>query len=224
MKKTVLITGASKGIGHALAQKMIDDNHFVIGTSRDGKIDGLGGDQFQPMALDLADQSSIAKAHEEIMKGYKKIDILVNNAGVGPDLGTAQPERATFDMTFNVNVTGTVFFTEPLIDRISENGMIINISSKMGAIDVCRSADSVAYRMSKSALNMYTKILANRLAGRAKVATVHPGWVKTTIMAGNLEHAPLTTAQSAAGIMDFINGGFESGVFWNVESGGALPW
>ncbi len=91
------------------------------------------------------------------------------------------PDEKSFDSTFDVNVKGTVFFTEAIIDMIKINGKLLNVSSKMGSVDYCERTDSVAYRMSKSALNMYTKILSNRYKNSIKVASIHPGWVKTTI-------------------------------------------
>jgi NAD(P)-dependent dehydrogenase (short-subunit alcohol dehydrogenase family) len=224
MKKTVLITGASKGIGKALAEKMLSENFFVIGTSRNEKIEELEHQDFYSLKLDLSDPSSIENAHKEIFRKFSQIDILINNAGIGPDLGTYFPERESFNSTFDVNVNGTVFFTEPLIELISENGIILNVSSKMGSLDICELTDSVAYRMSKSALNMYTKILTNRLKDKIKVASIHPGWVKTTIIESNLINGRLTTKQSADNIFEFLTSEFDSGTFWNSENGAELLW
>jgi len=223
-KKVVLITGASKGIGKALTEKMLNENFFVIGTSRNGKIKDFENEDFYSLKLDLSNTSSIENAHEEIFNKFKHIDILINNAGIGPDLDTYIPEKESFNQTFDVNVTGTVFFTEPLIDLISENGIILNVSSKMGSLDVCELTDSVAYRMSKSALNMYTKILTNRLKDKIKVASIHPGWVKTTIIESNLLNGRLTPEQSAENILEFLTNDFDSGTFWNSENGTELLW
>ena len=224
MKKVVLITGASKGIGKALTEKMLNENFFVIGTSRNGKIKDFENEDFYSLKLDLSNTSSIENVHEEIFNKFKHIDILINNAGIGPDLDTYIPEKESFNQTFDVNVTGTVFFTEPLIDLISENGIILNVSSKMGSLDVCELTDSVAYRMSKSALNMYTKILTNRLKDKIKVASIHPGWVKTTIIESNLLNGRLTPEQSAENILEFLTNDFDSGTFWNSENGTELLW
>jgi len=224
MKKVVLITGASKGIGKALTEKMLYENFFVIGTSRIGIIKGFENKSFYSLKLDLSNASSIENAQKEIFDKFKQIDILINNAGIGPDLDTYIPEKKSFNLTFDVNVTGTVFFTEPLIELISENGIILNISSKMGSLDVCELTDSVAYRMSKSALNMYTKILKNRLKDKIKVASIHPGWVKTTIIESNLKNGRLTPKESAENIFEFLTTDFESGTFWNSENGTELLW
>lgn len=223
MKKTVLITGASKGIGKALATKMLSENYKVIGTSRNGQID-IDDSNFYSVALNLADKESIAAAHIEITNRFKTIDILINNAGIGPDLYTQIPELDSFNETFDVNVTGTVFFTEPLIEKISHNGILLNVSSKMGSLDVCKLTDSVAYRMSKSALNMYTKILANRLQDKVRVAAIHPGWVKTTIIESNLINGRLIPEQSADNMYTFLNSEFKQGTFWDAETGRELPW
>ncbi len=224
MNKVVLITGASRGIGYALAKKMLSKGFYVIGASRNGKIEGFENDTFYSLKLDLSNTSSIEKAHDEIKEKFNHIDVLINNAGIGPDLDTPRPDLKSFRETFEINVTGTVFFTEPLIDLISENGKIVNVSSKMGALDICERTDSVAYRMSKSALNMFTKILANRLKNKIKVASIHPGWVKTTIAKDNIVNGRITTEESAKRIFNFVNTNFTSGVFWDVEAQTNLPW
>ena len=72
-------------------------------------------------------------------------------------------------------------FTKTFLAKIAEKGSFTMISSKMGSIDKCIDYDSVGYRMSKSALNMYPKISANRLSEYIKVVAVNPGCVKTQI-------------------------------------------
>ena len=224
MKKIALITGASKGIGWALTEKLINENYFVIGTSRNSEINGFKNDSFHSIKLDLSNHSSISNAQKEILRNFNHIDILINNAGIGPDLDTLIPEVNSFNETFNVNVTGTVFFTEDLIKIINENGIILNVSSKMGSLDVCELTDSVAYRMSKSALNMYTKILSNRLKGKIRVASIHPGWVKTTIIESNMKNGRLTPKESADNIYNFIKSNFNNGTYWNSENESELLW
>ncbi|WP_108868540.1 SDR family NAD(P)-dependent oxidoreductase [Aquimarina aquimarini] len=224
MNKIALITGAGKGIGRALVEKMLDNDFYVIGTNRSGKIEGFDTMNFHAMQLDLSIPSSIENAHKEIFTNFKKIDILINNAGIGPDLDTVLPQKESFKQTFEVNVTGTVFFTEPLIDLINTNGKILNISSKMGSIEHCEHIDSVAYRMSKSALNMYSKILTNRLENRIKVASIHPGWVVTNISENSSKNGRLTSKQSAENIYNFIKKDFKSGTFWGSENETELLW
>lgn len=221
--KTVLITGASRGIGLALAKIFSDNGFTVIGTCRSGVIQNFNSDNFNSLALDLSDPDSIKKFDEEIQDKKIELDIIINNAGIGPDLDFDTPEISSFKQTFDVNVIGTTFFTELMLTHIKSNGKIINISSKMGSIAICEQTDSVAYRMSKAALNMYTKILTNRLAGQQSVAAVHPGWVRTTIAKSNI-HGRLSPEESAQKIYDFVVSDFKTGIFWNVETQAECKW
>ncbi len=224
MNKTVLITGASRGIGFALAQQFLNNNYHVIGTSRTGEITSITHPNFHVIRLDISDEESVKTLEQILIASDLKIDILVNNAAIGTDLDTMRPDRISFQETFDINVTGTVFFTEMISEFMNVGGKIINISSKMGSIELCERTDSVAYRMSKTALNMYTKILTNRLEGKQSVASVHPGWVKTTIAPDNIVNGRLSPEESASRIFRFIETEFESGIFWDVELGRVTEW
>lgn len=223
MNKTVVITGASKGIGFELTKKFLDNNFAVIGTCRDGIIDCFSHKRFNSIKLDLSDFDTITAAASEIQSKMRNIDILINNAGIGPDSDKLLPEIESFDQTFAVNTRGTVFLTELILKLMNDKAKIINISSKMGSIQLCDETDSVAYRMSKAALNMYSKILSNRLKENQFVATIHPGWVRTNLAPSNI-NAPLSATESAAKIYGFINGDFENGTFWNVDTNAELEW
>lgn len=223
MAKTVLITGASRGIGFALTNLFLQNGYNVIGTSRNGEIENLTHDNLEVIKLDLSDLAGIKNVENLLTQNQKNIDILVNNAGIAPDLEYNSPEEETFKRTFEVNVTGTVFLTESLISSLTNSGKIINISSDMGSIESCKLTDAVAYRMSKSALNMYTKILSNRLIDTHRVASVHPGWVRTTISKSNI-NGRLSPKESATKIFDFIVSNFKAGIFWHVESQSEIGW
>ena len=223
MKKCVLITGASKGIGLALSKLFLENNYKVIGTCRSGRVDQISHPDFTAIELDVTCFESIERAATVLLKEHR-IDILINNAGVGLDLNTSTPDKESFKQTFDVNVSGTVFFTEAVIDILKKQAKIVNVSSHMGSVDGCKSSDSVAYRMSKSALNMYTKILSNRLKGKATIASIHPGWVRTTITEGNVAMASLSPETSARNIYEFITSEFETGIFWNTTTQSRLDW
>lgn len=222
MHTNVLITGASQGIGLALAKLFLEQDYHVIGTSRTGSI-SIDHPNFTPIALDLSKNESIPQAYKQIKDLEITIDILINNAGIGPDLNFTLPEEVSYRNTFEVNTTGTVFFTEQMLALVNPKGKIINISSKMGSITLCEPSCSVAYRMSKAALNMYSKILVNRLNGTPRVAVIHPGWVRTMI-SGDDTSGRLSSEESAKGIFDFVTGDFKNGMFWNVETESKIPW
>ena len=224
MRKTVLITGASKGIGFALANQFLNNDYAVIGTSRTGEIENLSHTNFTVLKLDLSEEETIINFVKILEDRKIVIDILINNAGIGPDLDALKPDIDTFKKTFAVNVTGTVFFTELIYKHIRLGGKIINISSKMGSIELCERIDSTAYRMSKTALNMYSKILTNRLLDKQTIATVHPGWVRTTIAKDNIVNGRLSTDESANKIFNFVTSNFETGIFWDIEAERKTEW
>jgi NAD(P)-dependent dehydrogenase (short-subunit alcohol dehydrogenase family) len=217
-----LITGTSQGIGHALTKLLLINGYRVIGTNTTG-IDNINENNYKSFALDLSNLDSIAAFEKKFQLDNIKIDILINNAGIGPDLDFDLPEETSFKKTFDVNVTGTTFFTEQMLQYFNIGGKIVNISSKMGSVDVCEKSDSVAYRMSKAALNMYTKILSNRLEGKQLVSSVHPGWVRTNIAKSNV-NGRLSPEESAQKIFQFITSDFKTGIFWNVETEAECTW
>jgi len=223
MSKTVLITGTSKGIGLALAKTFLANDYKVIGTCRSGGSKELVNPDYTVYALDLSNLESIKQFETNFHNLKIDFDIVINNAGIGPDLDFEYPEEISFKETFDVNVTGTTFFTEQICKYLAVNGKIINISSKLGSIDLCELTDSVAYRMSKAALNMYTKILTNRLRGKQSVASIHPGWVRTTIAKSNV-NGRLSPEESAQRIYEFVVSDFRTGIFWNVETQTECSW
>jgi NAD(P)-dependent dehydrogenase (short-subunit alcohol dehydrogenase family) len=222
--KTVLLTGSSRGIGFALAELLLAKGYFVIGTSRDGK-SKIKNTNFYSIILDLVDEDSIDNVLNILKSKSLKIDILINNAGIGPDLDFMKPTLNTFQETIATNVTGLVFFTEKVLELMDNGSEIYNISSKMGSIGLCLNSDSVAYRLSKASVNMYSKILAIRLKPQnIKVVSIHPGWVKTEISPGNIPLAPLTPIESAQEIVTLMNSNKKTGTFWNAATQEEMEW
>lgn len=222
IQKTVLITGASAGIGHALAIKLLEHDYKVIGTSRDGNIAGIANTNFITIPLELTETASVNQGRQWLAENDYRIDILINNAGVAPDINTNQPDMESLRATFDSNVFGLVAFTEAILPLINVHGQVLNISSQMGILNRPPAADSTAYRMSKTALNMYTRTLAARLKPKnIAVTSIHPGWVQTKLSS---KGAPLTTQESAAGIFHLLNFKMKTGSFWSAESLEELPW
>lgn len=159
-------------------------------------------------------------ANTLIRNKFKGIDILVNNAGIAPDLNDIKPDFESMKSTFETNFFGLVSFTETILDLI--NGKIVNMSSIMASLNQTSTVDSTAYRMSKTALNMYTKILSARLVDRNIIVnSIHPGWVKTKI---TTDRAPLTSEFSAKGIFKLTETEMETGTFWNTELQEKMLW
>lgn len=211
--KTAVVTGISSGIGLALTKKLLDSDYRVIGTTRTGDLKGFAHNNLNIVGMEATDNHSIGRAIRDISKLSGKIDLLINNAGAAPDVFDVIPALDTFNQTLLTNITGSVFFTEPLLESMHDGGQIIFISSNMALM---KNADvnGPAYRMSKAAINMYAAMLSKRLVTRnIKVTPVHPGWVQTRLGG---DKAPLTPAQSAEGIYNGILHNMESGRFYNI--------
>lgn len=221
--KTALITGVDKGIGHALMEKFLTEGFFVIGTFFSDRPEPH--EHLKDFALDLGKLESITSCVTAITNFGKSIDILINNAGILADEEEKQVVVEKLRKTLEVNLIGTIDFTQRLLPLMSEKAHIVNISSTAGSLErVGKDSHFMghypAYKISKAALNMYTRTLALELKDRGiTVSSVHPGWTKTD-MGG--EEAELTPKQAADGIYKTAVSHLESGGFWFV--GERLPW
>jgi len=214
--KTAVVTGISSGIGMALVKKLLKENYNIIGTTRSGTLPEISHENLEVVQLDVTDSQSLKNAVQYINNQTKKIDLFINNAGAAPDVFAIEPEADAFKLTIDTNITGSVFFTEPLLTKLNEGAKIVFISSNMG---LPRNADvnGPSYRMSKAAINMYAAMLAKRLQGKnISVTPVHPGWVQTKLGG---DQAPLTAEIAADNIYEAINYGMESGRFYDSALG-----
>lgn len=219
--KIVVITGASRGIGRALAEKFLAEGYDVIGTSTSGE-STLSHDRLTMLTLDLSKPESIVACVNEIASLDKSIDILVNNAGIWSGDETATSLRMEhLRKVMEVNLFGTVDFTEKMIPLMHEGGHIVNVSSRAGSIAYAQGgqAKHPDYNISKVALNMATVMLAIRLKGKVTVSAVHPGWVQTD-MGGS--DADLTPEESADDIYKLAVSQPETGQFWFKDE--KFPW
>jgi NAD(P)-dependent dehydrogenase (short-subunit alcohol dehydrogenase family) len=224
---TVLITGASRGIGLELAKQYAADNWSVIATARDPKqadgLKALKGD-IRIEALEVTDEKQI-KALAKALEGTA-IDVLLNNAGMLTGYESfGDTDAESWLKTLHVNSIAPLKLTEALVEHVarSKQKKVASITSGMGSIGTNASTGAYAYRSSKAALNMVMVTAANELRSRGiSVAVISPGWVRTD-MGGT--GAPLDVKESAAGIrkvIDRLNVGI-SGQFFNY-SGESIPW
>ena len=216
--KTVLITGASRGIGKATAEKFLAEGWRVIGTSTKGKA-SFKHENLQILKLDLSDSENIKNVTDEILASGQRVDVLVNNAGVALDSWDAGANMENIRKTFEVNLFGLIAFTEKLLPIISDNGRVINLSSRYGSFSMPIYDDtSIGYMMSKASLNMYTRFLAFRLKDKnICVSSIHPGWTDTDM--GNdavteTEKPDTKPEDVAEDIYKLINSEVETGKFW----------
>ncbi|MEN9337747.1 MAG: hypothetical protein RIQ41_61 [Candidatus Parcubacteria bacterium] len=221
--KTVLITGVARGIGRALAERFMAADYQVIGTvEHETEIAPL--QNTTTLTLDLASEESIEDCVQTIQAQDIKISILVNNAGTLVDENETAVVRETLTQTLAVNLIGTIDFTERIIPLLEESAHIVNVSSSAGSLSLVgheshHEGHYPSYKISKAALNMYTRTLALRLERHAIVSSVHPGWTKTTIGGTNADHTP---KQAAEQIYTLATSSPATGRFW--YEGKEYPW
>jgi len=185
--QVAIVTGAGRGIGHAIAVRLAKEGARVASVSRTeanaqktaDEINALRGDAAKAYAVDVADHAAVQKAAAQIFEDFGRVDILVNNAGVTRDGLSMRMSMEDWDTVVNTNLKGAFAFTQavmrPMIKQRS--GRIINISSIAG---LTGNAGQANYSASKAGLIGLTKTLARELASRGiTVNAVAPGLIET---------------------------------------------
>lgn len=229
--RTYFITGSNRGIGLGLTKCLLQAGHKVIAACRnpDGARDlwELESDyegRLTLVSLDVANAHDVESLPERLPKDAV-IDVLINCAGVSEDgmKGLKNLNMAAVEKTMRVNTYGPMIVTRVLLPYLekSKHPMIVNISSLMGSIADNRFGSHYGYRMSKTALNMFTKNLSIEFPQWISVA-MHPGWVQTDMGGPN---ATTSVHDSVSGIFNVINHlkPSHNGAFLNFE-GKQLPW
>jgi NAD(P)-dependent dehydrogenase (short-subunit alcohol dehydrogenase family) len=199
-----VITGANRGLGYETCRQLGRKGIPIILTARN---EGQGREAAERLAregvtvvfraLDVSHSESIDNFVRQIKSEGKTIDILVNNAGImiddeNGDVSVFKTNRETLRQTMETNVYGPLELALKLAPLMSHQGRIVNLSSGMGQLSDM-GGGYPAYRISKTAINAVTRILAAELSNRGiKVNSVSPGWVKTD-MGG--ENAPLSLVE-----------------------------
>lgn len=197
--KIAVVTGASRGIGRAIARRLAQDGALVAvhyGTRRKDaeevvqEIERNGGSAFS-IGTDLRVHAGIGDFYtqldEELLKrtGETRFDIFVNNAGIGQIASFEETTEESFDEVMNMNVKAPFFMIQQALPRIKEEGRIINLSS---FVTRAASPSVFAYSMSKSTINTLTLMLAKQLGSRQiTVNAILPGIINTDMNADTLQ-------------------------------------
>ena len=231
MPKTILITGANRGIGLEFVKQYANEQWQVVACYRNLNLareltairdKHANVDLFK---LDINNHDDIQRLKNRFSNN--PLDCLINNAGVygksGETIATVSKENMM--STFSSNVCGTLSICQALLQPISnsEEKMIVTISSKMGSIDDNQSGNAYAYRASKTALNAVMKSLAiDTKQEGIRVLILHPGWVKTYMGGPN---AAISIEESVTGMRHVIDtiSTSDSGNFYNYD-GSPISW
>lgn len=183
--KVAIVTGASRGIGRAIAERLAADGATVAITyvaNADkaeevvAAIAGAGG-QACPIRADIGKAADVRRLFDETIAQFGRLDILVNNAGNGLFKPFAAVTEEEFDAVFDVNARGTFLMLREAATRIADGGRIVNIST---AGTVTSAPGAGVYTASKAAVEQFTLALAKELGGRrVTVNTVSPGSTET---------------------------------------------
>lgn len=221
----ILITGANRGIGRALAARLSGLGHEVIAASRRAAEPRPEEPNLRHVDLDVTDQRSIAAAAAALADA--PLDIVVNNAGIfGPrGAGLGRIDDAVWHEVFATNVIGAYRVSEAFLPHLrrGREKKLVTISSRMGSMGANTTGGEYVYRSSKAAVNAVMRSLAVDLAAEGiTVAVLHPGWVRTDMGGAG---ATLDVATSAAGLAQVILGlqPADSGGFFNYD-GAPVVW
>ncbi|TWV82914.1 3-oxoacyl-ACP reductase FabG [Moraxella sp. VT-16-12] len=183
-RKIILVTGASRGIGRAIAERFAEDGHFVIGTATSEKgaeaiAEYLGESGGIGRVLDVCDEVAINKLFEEIDSVYGGINVLVNNAGITKDGLLMRMKDDDWASVIDTNLTSIYRMSKRAVRGMMKArfGRIINITSVVGQMG---NAGQANYAASKAGAEGFTRSLAREIGSRGvTVNCVAPGFVET---------------------------------------------
>lgn len=244
--KSALVTGANKSIGFEVVKQLAQKGIYVYLGSRNlqngveavDKLKAEGLNNAEAIQLDITDDESVKNARSEIGKKTKVLDILINNAGIygGYPQTALDATIDQFKATYDANVYGVVRVTQAFIDLLkkSPEPRIVNVSSSQGSITLHSDPaykyydyKGVVYLSSKSALNMFTVVLAYELKDTAfKINAVCPGYTKTDF---NGHRGPGSIEDAGKRIVKYalIDKDGATGKFFSEENNpetGEIPW
>lgn len=221
MSKSVVITGANRGIGLSFAKQYHargDKVHAVCRSPSD-ELAALGVDLID--GVDVTEPSGIQHLLQTL-EGVD-VDILINNAGILRVESLDGLDRNTIIEQFNTNALAPLAVTEALLPRMKKGSKVAMITSRMGSIEDNSGGGYYGYRMSKAALNAASKSLAVDLKPRGiAVAILHPGFVATDMVNGHGDISPEEAAERLVKRIDELTLQ-NTGTFWH-SNGDLLPW
>jgi len=225
-RNTIVITGANRGIGYAMAKICQQRGDIVYALCRQSSkdLDALGVNVVEK--IDIATQVGIEKAVSSL-SGIN-IDLLINNAGILRDEQLSDLNKDSIIEQFNVNALAPLCLSHALLSNLSSGSKIGLITSRMGSVTDNTSGGRYGYRMSKAALNIASVSLARDLSDEnIAVGIYHPGYVQTEMVNrdGVLSNGDISANVAAKRLLTLMDNltMADSGVFKH-SNGETLPW
>jgi NAD(P)-dependent dehydrogenase (short-subunit alcohol dehydrogenase family) len=223
-ERVALVTGANRGLGLETARQLLERGLRVVMTGRDEAATeharlGLGGlgQRAAAIRMDVTDRSSIDAAHRAVAARFGGVDVLVNNAAVllSENSDVLSITADAYRRTFETNLFGVVEVCRAFVPPMAERGYgrIVNVSSGAGQL-ASMSTYAPAYSMSKTALNAFTRILAETYRGSGVLANVvDPGWVRTDMGGPSAPRSVQQGAETIVWLATLLDSGPTGGFF-----------
>jgi NAD(P)-dependent dehydrogenase (short-subunit alcohol dehydrogenase family) len=226
MKRTVLVTGANRGIGLAIARRLAEMGNSVLLGSRDPKAGEAAAKSLrrpeldiEAVHMDLGDAAALDAALRKIEKSGRQVDILVNNAGVLHEKPILELTDAAIGDSIAVHIAGPLRLIRALApDMIARGfGRIVNLSSGWGSFAEGMGGPGL-YGITKAALNALTLRLSKELPASVKVNAMCPGWVRTRMGGESASRSPDEGADTAVWLATLPDDGPTGGFFRDRKS------
>lgn len=207
MKKNIVITGTSRGIGYELVALFTYAGHNVLALSRNEvPVSGLGVTNCHCFPCDITDASDIKKVPVFLKENWKHVDVLINNSGFLVSKPFAQLKKEDFLHSYEVNVFGAAAITQAVLPFMRKDGHVVNISSMGGVQGSLKFPGLAAYSSSKGAIITLTEVLAEEYKETGpSFNALALGAVQTEMLEEAFPGyiAPLSAKEMASYIMDF---------------------
>ncbi|HTV25280.1 MAG TPA: SDR family oxidoreductase [Polyangiaceae bacterium] len=231
MPKSVLITGANRGLGESLVNRFAADGWLVFAGQRSLASSSTPvrdvSDRVTLLGLDVLDAASVARAAKKVSERTRGLDVLINNAAINPPGDGAALGELDFDAirsAYEVNAIGPLRVTQAFVSLLErgERPLVVNVSSEAGSLQHSWRDKGFGYCMSKAALNMQTTMLHLALKPKGiDVISLHPGWMRTDMGGPN---ASLDPAESAEGMYRVVTSADANTPRFVQHDGKPFPW
>ena len=233
-QKIAIVTGANRGIGLEITRQLAEQGIHVIGTARDenqGKamveVMTEAGLSVSTYPLEVTDHTQCKAFIDYVLATHGRIDILVNNAGIAIDQWVSgfELDLDVIRKTIDVNVIASLDLIQLVIPTMKSqgSGRIVNLSTELASMTATQMGSTVAYRLSKAALNMTTRLLALELKEDPDILinAAAPGWCQTELGGEGADRSAAEGADTPVWLATLDAGGPSGGFYRDRKE---FPW